>query len=177
MSTEIIVAIVSAIAIVIVAIIASVESSRRSSASRESALVDKIDDVKQDLADKIDDNCKQLICIALKVDTLWEIYGEEVIRQARNSGMIASRSAEVPTAEWNALVSEDLSDEIQDRAMSLADELELANELESPYDIFVEIWQVYREELVQVSRDKNISVSTVTSGVLQICGNALNSKQ
>ena len=85
--------------------------------------------------------------------------------------MIASRSAEAPTAEWDTLISKDLVIEIQEQATSLADELD------SPYDIFVEVWQVHKEELVQVSRNSDISISTVTSGVLQICGNALSSRQ
>ena len=167
MSTEVIVAIVTAIATVIVAIIVAVESSRRFSASREDALIEKIDDVRKDLKKEIENNTRQLIGVALKADTLWEIYGEEVIRDARNSGMIASRSAEAPTAEWNTLVSEDLVVEIQDQVVSLAEALD------SPYDIFIEVWQVHKEELVQASRNSNISISVVTSGVLQICGNAL----
>ncbi len=170
MSPEIIVAIVGAIATIIVAIIVSIESSRRFSVAREDALVEKIESIHKDLAEDIDKNCKQLISVALKADTLWEIYGEEVIRNARNSGMIASRSAEAPTAKWNTLVSEDLSDEIQDQAVSLADELD------SPYDIFVEVWQVHKEELVWASRNGNISIFVVAGGVLQICGNALNSQ-
>ena len=171
METEVIVAIVGAFATVIVAIIVAVESSRRFSASRENTLVDKINDIRKDLVEKIEVNSRQLIGLTLKTDTLWEIYGEEVIRNARNSGMIASRSAEAPTAEWDTLISKDLVIEIQDQATSLADELD------SPYDIFVEVWQAHKEELVLVSRKKNVSIFTVTSGVLQICGNALNSEQ
>ncbi len=171
MSPEIIVAIVGPIATIIVAIIVSIESSRRFSAKREDALADKIDGVKEDLRKEIESNARQLIGMALKTDTLWEIYGEEVIRNARNSGMIASRSAEAPTAKWNTLVSEDLSDEIQDQAVSLADELD------SPYDIFVEVWQVHKEKLVWASRNSDISIFVVAGGVLQICGNVLNSQQ
>lgn len=167
MSTEVIVAIVGALATIIVAVIVAMESSRRFSVSRENNLIDKIEDTRKDLAGKIESNTRQLICIALKADTLWEIYGEEVIRNARNAGMIATRSAEAPTAEWSLLVTDDLVTEIEDRATTLA------YVLDSPYDIFVEVWKAHKEELVRISRDKNVSISTVTSGVLQICGNAL----
>ena len=161
MSTEIIVAIVAALATIIVAIIAAIgvaiESSRRYAATRERDLVEKIDKINV-----------RLVGLSLKTDTLWEIYGEEVIRSARISGVIASQSEETPTGKWDNLVPVQITEDIQDESATLA------LVFNSPYDIFVEVWQIHKEELVQISRERNLSISILAGGVLTIVENAIN---
>jgi hypothetical protein len=142
-----------------VAIIAAVESSRRYSAARERILLEKIEEIKIELAS-----------LALKTNTLWEIYCEEVLRSARNAGMIASQSKEAPTDEWTTLVSEPLELEIEHHA------LEASRVLNSPYDVFVEVWQIHKKDLLTVSRTKDVPLSVLTAGVLQICRNAIDSR-
>lgn len=159
MSAEIIAALIGGITAVIVAVIAAVESSRRYSEARERSLLGKIEEIKL-----------ELVALALKTNTLWEVYCEEVLRSARNAGMIASQSMEIPTQEWTSLVSTQLEEEIEQQAS------EASRVLNSPYDVFVEIWQSHRTELIQVSRKKNIPISVITAGVLQICRNAVNSR-
>ena len=94
---------------------------------------------------------KEFAAMSVKVSTLWTIYAEDAIREARASGMIGSRSKEVPTDKWAAVVPDDLDQRIR---LSI---IEISQILNSPYDVTVEVWAEYSDELLEVAISEDIS--------------------
>lgn len=96
-------------------------------------------------------NTIMLAQLAIKVDTLWQIYAEDAIREARLAGMVASQSKEQPTEKWTGIVPDEL-------AVQIEQDIIIATQyINSPYDISVEIWNKHSEELLAVSREQNVS--------------------
>jgi hypothetical protein len=84
----------------------------------------------------------QLAVMSAKMDTLWDIYAEDAIRQAWASGTIAAKSPLAPTEVWEEGLSEDLAMRIKEDANEYADILN------SPYDIAMELWAKYKNEIL-----------------------------
>ncbi len=163
MDVELGATIFASVTAIVVALIAAISSSKR--------IVADLAKIVADLSKKLNDVDKSLTAQSIKTDCLWEIYGADVIRSARNSGMIASQSMEVPTTKWVDLLSESLVTKIQVQAT------ESSRVLNSPYDVFVEVWQYYKSDLMEVSRHNNTSMAVIYGGVLLICENAVNERE
>jgi hypothetical protein len=139
MDTEIIVAIIVGITTVIAAIIAAYGTA--SAASRKLAI--------------------SLAQVAVKVDTLWEIYAEEAIREARVQGIVAARSPEAPTDKFNDMVSSGLIVRIE-RHISINNDCD-------PYDMAIEVWNRYSEELLDISRVNDVSLNALFGAIYAMC--------
>ena len=160
MDVEFSATIIASVTAIVVALIAAITASKRLTANLLQKINDKINNIEKTLAAQ-----------NIKTDCLWEIYGTDVIRSARNSGMISSQSMEVPTTKWVNLISESLVKKIQTQAT------ESSRVLNSPYDVFIEVWQCYKVDLIEVSRHNKTSMAIIYGGVLQICENAVNERE
>lgn len=138
MDTEIIVAIILAVSTIVTAVVASYGAT-----SRKVAI--------------------SLAQISVKVDTLWEIYAEEAIRDARSAGMVATRSPEKPTEKFNDTVSNGLVQGIEKYVSGISDLTE------SPYDMAIKTWNKYSEELLIISKKEDISPRALFGAIYAIC--------
>jgi hypothetical protein len=145
MDAEIIVAIIIAVATVVAAIIAAYSTA--SAANRKFAI--------------------SLAEIAVKVNTLWEIYAEEAIREARTTGMVAARSRESPTEKFNGVVPNSLRIEIEEEITSIT------SILHSPYDIAIEIWTKHKKELLIISEEEDVPPSALFGTIYLMCVNGV----
>ena len=105
----------------------------------------------------------QLAVISTKVDTLWDIYAEDAIRQARTSGMVATKSPLAPTAKWDSSLSKELTKKIESDAVGLSEYLN------SPYDVAIELWGKYKAEILESNGD---SVRALWGTILVVSINA-----
>ena len=115
------------------------------------------------------DNIRHTVIVnQLKVDTLWEIYAEDAIRSAKNRNLISSQSAVRPTGEFARVISVELCDKIE------SDARVMSQYITSPYDIAVEIWAIYKVELIEKSNSADISIRATWGAVVVLCENAIN---
>jgi len=92
--------------------------------------------------------------LSSKVETLWEIYAEDAIRQARTSGMVAAKSPLAPTKKWDAILTNGGPglEEIE------SDAKQLAEILNSPYDVAIELWARHKNELLAENGEEPVQV-------------------
>ena len=95
----------------------------------------------------------QLAVISSKMDTLWDIYAEDAIRNARTSGMVAANSPLAPTKKWDVILNG--GSDLEEIA---ADARQLAEILNSPYDIAIELWARHKEQLLSHSGEEPVQV-------------------
>jgi hypothetical protein len=145
MDTTIIVAIIVGVSAVIAAIIAAYGTAN--AASRKLAI--------------------SLAGITVKVNTLWEIYAEEAIREARTTGMVAARSREKPTEKLNGAVPDSLRIEIEEEITNIT------SIMHSPYDIAIEIWTKHSKELLIISEEEDIPPSALFGTIYLMCVNGV----
>ena len=94
-----------------------------------------------------------------KIDTLWDIYGVDAIREARMSGLTERHSRESPTRKWD----ESLPGALRDR---IAAEIEQRRSLEHS-DRCVQVMSVLIEDLKSAARETGLSLSSLF-GVIQV---------
>lgn len=155
MSVELQVALIGSIATIAVAVIAAYATARKT----------QHDDLK-DLKSLITEFGNRLVVTETKVDTLWEIYAEDAIRQARQLGMVASQSDVAPTEKWDEYITEELAIEIKKEA------IEMCAVLHSPYDIAIELWHKHKREIANGDKE-GVSVTAAWGTILVISQNAM----
>lgn len=158
MQPEIIVAILLLVGTVIASFAGAYATVRSESNKTFLALRKEADDrdAKRDI---------QLAVMSSKMDTLWDIYAEDAIRQARASGMVATKSPLAPTAGGEGSLSKELTEQIE------ADAKELSEYLNSPYDIAIEIWGKNKTAILESNGD---SVRALWGTILVV---SINAKQ
>ena len=96
--------------------------------------------------------------LKVKVDTLWRIYAEDAIREARMGGLLERKSAERPTDKWDSIVSADLNGRIYEDISTLV-------KIHDPYDVAVHVWREHHETFVSIAEEHDLTHSQVL-GVL-----------
>jgi len=150
MSPEIAVAVITVIGGIAVAIISSYAVARQTSRK-------EFEEIK-----------KVVILNELKVTTLWEIYVEDAVRNAKKNGFVASQSRVAPTAKLAEVLDEDVQEQIR------IDADKLSRYISSPYDIAIEIWSMHKKELVNGARKADMPVSAIWGSVVVIISNVLD---
>ena len=158
MQPEIIVAVLALAGVIITSAVGAYAAIKKDSNKYFSEL-------RKDAEAKTAERDIQLAVLSSKVDTLWDIYAEDAIRQARASGMVATKSPLAPTEMWQDSLTADLTEDIEQ------DAIEFSKHLSSPYDIAIEIWNKYKYDLV--SRNKDSDIRALWGTVLIVSINAV----
>ena len=166
MQPEIVVAILVFVGAVITSVIGSYATVRSENTKAAYAYRKEISEsltkLKDYFGEEVGNQKVQLAVVTTKVDTLWEIYAEDAIRQARTTGMIASKSPLAPTGMWESSLSPELTQQIE------ADALDLACYFGTPYDVAIEIWNRYKVEILASNGDSSVRVLWGTILVVSI---------
>ena len=120
------------------------------------------------MADRLSNLLESAAQYTLKIDTLWDIYGVEAIREARMGQYTERESRERPSAKWNAppeLVAR-IDDAIEVRAA----------EGMAPMDIGFQVWGMLGKELIQLA-EENDHGPRVSLGVLMAMATEAVSRQ
>lgn len=114
------------------------------------------------------DAIKKIVTLnELKVSTLWEIYVEDAVRNAKRTGYVASQSRVSPTEKLEEVLDLELQEQIR------ADAARLSEYISSPYDIAIEVWSMHKQEVVSGARKADIPVSAIWGSIVVIISNAL----
>ncbi len=106
----------------------------------------------------------------LKIDTLWEIYGEEAIREARTHGFTESRSPDHVTEKAIALLTNTMYNTLVNSGDHLL-EIE-SNPKEVAFQLFVENKEIFEK----VSRENDIPLKVFVGISRIIIDRCLDSK-
>ncbi len=88
----------------------------------------------------------------VKIDTLWDIYGEEAIRESRTHGFTEHRSPDEVTEKAIALLTDSMYNSLIDSGKKL---LEIEN---NPKDLGFKLFVENRSMFEKIGEDNNISL-------------------
>lgn len=97
--------------------------------------------------------------IALKANTLWEIYGVGVMRTAQAMGFAERGSGLKLTNKWNDTISDEFH-------IQLCSEAKKLKRLE-PFDAAIELWSKFKKELMLIAEEKDVPIEAIL-GALQL---------
>lgn len=106
----------------------------------------------------------------LKIDTLWEIYGEEAIREARIQGFTRSRSPEHITEKAIALLTDSMYNALVDSGNHLLETEK--NPREVAFQLFIDNKEIFEK----VSQENDISLKVFVGISRIITDRCLESK-
>lgn len=109
---------------------------------------------------------RMTIEMKLKMDILWEIYAEDALREARKEGLMQRNSPERISDQWYTKVPEELQYLIEK-------DIEVLSVLmDSPYDMSLEIYGKYREELKAIAIANDWPIQAVLGVIHKMCKEA-----
>jgi hypothetical protein len=101
--------------------------------------------------------------IEVKLDTLWRIYAEDAIRQARTAGMVASKSPESPTREWEEMIPDTLLESIHLYLSTVRSQ-------HSQMEAAILIFNQFEDQLIDIARLNHISPPVIFGVIYIISG-------
>ena len=138
----------------LVAIIGMVVTMLRlylSSNKRDRGATSSMEDIKTTLAD-----------FRVKIETMWQVYVVDAMREARRTGFTAEHSAPVPTAQWEALIPLEIRKRIEHQADILVKLLDATTASH-------EIWVSEHKTLTRIAQESDVPVMVLIGVVQQIC--------
>lgn len=161
MEPTVLIALITAVGGILAAVVVAYSNIRK-------ATQRDIEEFKKETSDDIHEIKELLAVTGLKVDTLWQIYAEEAIRDAKTSGIVASRSRVRPTKKFTNIIGDDLERTLNAEAETLS------CVLASAYDVAVELWVKHKAALVNSSLDAHVPLKETWGALVVICDNAMH---